>query len=76
MLNVGMPLGLAYNSSRDAESVEDGDVNDDGKRTVVEGLGAIRPHVWTFTKVHITWTKARLEIGQLDINNKNKKIKN
>lgn len=44
---------LVYNSSRDAHAVEDGDVDDGRHPSIVDGLGAVRPHVGTFSQIYV-----------------------
>lgn len=45
---------LVDNPARDAHAVEDGHVDDGGHSSVVDGLGAVRPHVGTLGQVDIT----------------------
>lgn len=56
-----MPLGLIYDHTRNTKAVQNGYVDDYRQRTVVKGLSTIRPHVWTFAEIDITWTKACLK---------------
>lgn len=49
---------LIYNPSRDAHAVEDGDVDDRGHPSVVDGLGAVRPHVGTLSQIDVAGAQA------------------
>lgn len=55
------PVHLVYNSARDAHAVEDGDVDDCRHSSVVDGLGAVRPHVGTLSQIYVAGAQTRKE---------------
>lgn len=54
---------LINNSACDPHPIQDGDVNNGRHAPVVDGLGAVGPHVWTLRQVDITGTQAETGNG-------------
>lgn len=50
---------LSNNPARDTHSIENGDVDDGGHPSVVDGLRAVRPHIGTLGQVDVAWRKTR-----------------
>lgn len=49
---------LIHNSSCDSHAIEDGDINDRWHSSIVDGLGAVGPHVGTLSQVDVARTQA------------------
>lgn len=48
-----MQFHLVYNSSCDAHAIEDRDIDDCRHSSIVDGLGAVGPHVGTLSQIDV-----------------------
>ena len=52
-------LYLVEDPAGDAHAVQNGHVDDGGHSSVVDGLRAVRPHVWTLCQVDVAGRQAK-----------------
>lgn len=67
---------LIYNSSCDSHAVEDGNINNCRHSSIVDGLGAVGPHVGTLSQIYVAGAQAETENRVDQVKKKKKKEKN
>lgn len=48
---------LVNNPASDTHAIKNGHVNNGGHSSIIDGLGAVRPHVWTLCQVDVAGRK-------------------
>lgn len=59
------PAHLVDDSAGDSHAIEDGHVDDGGHPSIVNGLRAVRPHVWTLCQVNVARRKTAMKNGRV-----------